>query len=260
MAEEKELINEKELQAAMDEKNGTEESESAEGSEYSEVEQEAMEHGWNPEGVEGKRNLSAEEFMDRQPLYDDIRSLKKQYRKLNEGYAALQEHHKHVRETERAKLLQQLKAAKKEALEQDNYDAVVELDDKIAEAKVVPEEATNIVFEQWVDKNDWYHQDSELKQYADMIGTGYAEQHPNKNPSEIYDYVGEEVRKRFPDKFGNQKRTRPTSVEGASKGSRSTPKSKYSVKDLPEEARSIMKNIVRTGAMTEEQYLKEYFG
>lgn len=33
--------------------------------EYSEIELEAIEHGWNPEGVEGKRNLSAEEFLDR---------------------------------------------------------------------------------------------------------------------------------------------------------------------------------------------------
>jgi len=59
--------------------------------ELTEVEQEAMQHGWTPEGVEGKRNLSAEEFMDRQPLYDDIRSLKKQTRKQQEAIDAMRQ-------------------------------------------------------------------------------------------------------------------------------------------------------------------------
>lgn len=228
-------------------------------SEYSETEQQAIEHGWTPEGVEGKRNLTAEEFMDRQPLYDDIRALKKQYRKLNDGYEALQEHHKHVKESERAKLVQQLKAAKKVALEQDNYDAIVEIDDRIAEAKTTPEEASNVAFEDWIDKNDWYHQDSDMKQFADMLGTGYFQQNPNKNVSEVYDYVSKEVKKRFPDKFSNQNRIKPNPVEGASKGSRTAPKSKYTAKDLPDDARQMMKTIVRTGGITEEQYLKEYF-
>ena len=31
--------------------------------EYTEIEQEAMGFGWNPEGVEGKKNLTAEEFV-----------------------------------------------------------------------------------------------------------------------------------------------------------------------------------------------------
>lgn len=258
MSEDLEKVAE-ETREAVEKAVASEEVSSAE-TEYNEIEQQAIEHGWNPDGVEGKRNLSAEEFMDRQPLYDDIRSLKKQYRKLQEGYEALTEHHKHVKEKERAKLIQQLKAAKKAALENDNYDAVVEIDDRIAEAKVAPEDnATNPTFEEWVDNNEWYHQDDEMRQYADMVGTGYYQQHPNKNVKEVYDYVAKEVKSRFPEKFGNQNRSKPTPVEGASKGSRSTPRSKYSAKDLPDDARQIMKTIVRTGAMTEEQYLKEYF-
>jgi len=228
------------------------------GDELSEIEQEAISHGWNPEGVEGKKNLSAEEFMDRQGLYDDIRGLKKQNRKLLDGMEAMKEFQNTIRVKERERVLNELKAAKKVALENENYDAVVQIDDRIAETKAQENPPTNTAFEKWIDDNDWYHQDTDMKQYADMIGTGYFQQNPNKSMDDVYLYVSDEVKKRFPDKFGNPKREQPNPVEGASKGRVKTSK-KYSARDLPEHDREIMKTIVRSGAMTEAAYLKEYF-
>lgn len=241
----------------------TEEQDVAEEStpEYSEVELEAIEHGWNPEGVEGKRNLSAEEFLDRQPLYDDLRSQKKQIKRLNEGVEALKKHYETQLERDRTRIINELKAAKKAALESENYDAVIDIDDQIAETQAQAKKpATNEDFSDWVEDNEWYNTDSEMKEYADMVGAGYYQNHPNKSVSEVYNYVSDEVKKRFPEKFGgNPARQKPSPVEGAAKGRQGTSK-QYSEKDLPEQDRQIMNTIVRSGAMTKQEYLKQYFG
>ena len=227
---------------------------------YSDVEVQAMEHGWNPEGIDGKRNLTAEEFLDRQPLYDDIRSLKKQTRKLQDGIEAMKQMQEGIRTREREKTIRELQASKKLALENENYDAVIEIDDHIAQARVQENTPkSNLAFEQWVDKNDWYHQDQDMKEYADMIGAGYFQQNPNRNVTDVYEYVSKEVKARYPEKFGNSNRERHSPVEGARKGRSSTSSAKHSARDLPEEDRRIMETIVRSGAMTKEDYLKEYF-
>ena len=96
-----------------------------------------------------------------------------------------------------------------------------------------------------------------MKNYADTIGAGYAQQNPNAPLEELYSYVSSETKKRFPDKFGNPNRGRSSPVEGAAKGRQSTSK-KYSAKDLPEDARQIMRTLVRAG-MDEQEYLKQYF-
>ena len=229
--------------------------------EYSETEQEAIDHGWNPEGVEGKKNLSAEEFMDRKPLYDELHGLKKTTRKLQDGMEAMKQMQAGIRAREREKVISELQSQKKEALESENYDAVIAIDDKIAEERASEDAPiNNTAFEEWVDSNEWYHQDPEMKEYADLIGAGYNQQNPNKTPVDIYKYVEDEVKKRYPAKFENPNRSQPNSVESASRGRSGKGGAKHRVADLPENDRRIMDTIVRTGTMSKEEYLKEYFG
>ena len=143
---------------------------------------------------------------------------------------------------------------------------MVELDEQIAKARepateetVTTEQQANEAFQSWITGNSWYNTDMEMREYADTVGIGYYNRNNKPDPEDVYKYVAEEVRKRFPDKFGNSNRGKPTPVEGAKAG-RNAKTSKYSVRDLPDEARQIMKTLIRTGAITEEQYLKEYFG
>ena len=230
--------------------------------EFSQIESQAIEHGWQPEGVEGKKNLSADEFMDRQHLYDDIRSLKKSNRRLQDGVEAMKQHNKTIATKERARAIEELKAQKKHYLEQENFDAVVEIDEKIADTKAVSispdEQNSNADFEDWVDKNEWYHENSDMKSYADTIGAGYYQNNPNKSMAEVYDYVTSEVKEKFVDKFENTNRSKPNPVEGAAKGRTRTSK-KHSVRELPEEDRQIMRTIIRAGGITEEEYLEQYY-
>lgn len=260
------LINKEELQAAMDDVAPETEVESTDQqseSEYTETELEAMEHGWNPEGVEGKRNLTAEEFMDRKPLYDEMHSQRKEIRKLKEGIEAFNKHIKTVEERAKERAIEELKVQKKQALADEDYDTVVELDEKIAETKAVSEPdpaATNRDFEEWADRNEWYHQNEDMRKYADMIGFGYYQQNRDKPFAEVYSYVTDEVKKRFPDKFQNPNRSKPAPVEGARKGRVKTTAPKYSSKDLPESDREIMRTLIRTTGMSEDEYLKQYYG
>ena len=257
-------INKEELQAALE----GEAPQAEETSEYSDIEQEAIQHGWNPEGVEGKKNLTADEFMDRKQLYDDLRALKKRNKRLEEKYSALDKHYQHVAEVEREKVIRELKQAKAAALESDDYESVVEIDEKLVEARNIPDkekmtqEQVNESFNEWKQENAWYETDPEMREYADRIGTGYFNMHNKPDLEEVYGYVAKEVRKKFKDKFApksEDEEKRPDMVEGATKGRSSARKTKYSVKDLPEEDRQIMRTLVRTGVLTEEKYLKEYF-
>jgi hypothetical protein len=234
--------------------------EEVEEHEFTDAEVEAMEHGWNPNGVDGKKNLSAEEYMDRKPLYDDLKSQNKKIKRMQESIDALKQFNDTISERERSKLLNQLKAAKKAALENDDYNAVVEIDERIADAKVPNvQQQTPEIFSQWVSENSWYNTDNEMRQFADIIGTGYAENHPNTPLDQIYEHVGKEVRARFPEKFNTAPRAaKPSAVEGATKGRRASSK-KYSAKDLPEQDRQIMKTLIRDGHMSEQEYLKKYF-
>ena len=243
---------------------------------YNDVEQEAISRGWNPDGVEGKRNLSAEEFLDRQPLYDDIRSLKKQTRKLQEGMEAAMKSIQGARKNEREKVLAELKAQKRDALEDEDYDAVMEIDEKIADAKAEKDEPIiNEEYINWVEDNDWYESEPEMKEYAEMIGAGYFQKNPSASPKTIYEYVAKEARKRFPDYFDGgevdeyddepeekpaPRRRKASPVEGARKARSKRGSSRHSARDLTSEERSIMRTVCRSANLTEAEYLKSYFG
>lgn len=235
---------------------------------YTDIETQAAEMGWSPEGVEGKRNLSAEEFVDRQVLYDDIRSLKKSNKKLQEGLEASLKSVEGVRKREREKTIAELNAQKREALEENDFDSVMKIDEDLATVRAEPvEPQNNSAFDGWVEDNPWYHSNTEMRQFADMMGAGYHEQHKEASLSQVYEHVELETRKRFPDHFdnGNANRRRQSAVEGAGQGRQGSEgggkPTRYTERDLPEQDRVIMDTILRAHPkMTKQDYLKQYFG
>lgn len=109
----------------------------------------------------------------------------------------------------------------------------------------------------WVDDNKWFQEDAELRDYAFYLGNKWDKEGKNPGGKALLDKMTTEVRRMFPHKFDNQNRTRPGAVEGGARPTGST-RGKTS-SDLPPEHRQIMKEMVRDGLLTEEQYLKEYF-
>jgi len=235
--------------------------------ELSEEEQSAIEKGWNPEGVEGKKHLSAEEFLDRQKLYDDLHSLKRQNKRLQGDIENINKYQEQIRDDERKKVVAELKIQKRDALEEGDHDRVVEIDDRLADerekAKAEKTEVkSNEDFEEWIAENDWYQNDTELREEADIYGEVYWAKNPTKTRDQVYKAVSSHIKRSYKEKFENPKRAKASPVDsGTNSGTQKKPaKSKYSAKDLPSDQRSIMKTILRTTkGLTEEQYLKDYF-
>lgn len=229
--------------------------------EYSEAEQAAIDMGWNPEGVEGKPNLSAEEFIGRKPLYDDIRALKRSQKKLQDSFQTLHDHHSTMRAKEREQYSTRLKQAKAAALAEDNYEAVVEIDEKLAEQRDAAANEQNppdtAAFDTWAEDNPWYDENKEMQEYANLVGAGYDANNPNAPIEKVYAFVAEEVKKRFAGEFKNERRSESQSVEGSQ---RSGGSSKSRARDLPDQDYSIMKKITATGVMSEKEWLDEYYG
>lgn len=234
--------------------------------EYTDVEIEAMSYGWNPDGVEGKPNLSAEEFMGRKPIYDDLRQTKKEIRKLKDGINSLMQEREVIRKKAREDTIKELQRKKVEAMEEQDMERVMEIDDQILDEKaaLITEGASaqpvdNPDFEDWIEDNSWYNQDMDMQDYANTIGAGISTRNPKMSRAEVYEKVTEAVKRQFPEKFGGGRRNQRPAVESATHGRHSRKKG-YSVSDLPDDAKALMPSILRSTGMSEEDYLKSYFG
>lgn len=259
-------------QVQQEEQNVTEqvEQQQTEQPQFSEHEQTALDQGWKPkdqwiaDGGDPDEWKPAKAFIRDGELFSKMDGLKRQLKDTQKALHALQSHHEKVKEVEYKRALDTLKEEKKAALIDGDPDKVVEIDEQILDLKAqqqAQKKAAEIPqgpdprFLQWVEKNSWYGQDSEMRELADRIGISHAQAHPEKDPDEVLAYVEQRIRKSYPEKFQNQNRTRPSSVEGS--GNQVATSRKKDSFVLSDEERRIMNTFVRQGVMTEEQYIKD---
>lgn len=240
--------------------------------EYSETELKAMEKGWSPDKEalpEGKEWIGAGEFLRNERLYNEIHKLKREINGTKTTLDVLKEHHKKVEEATRAKVIAQLKQQKKIALEEDDHDAVIEIDEQLLDAKTAtydtPETTdytSGQLFEEWLEVNTWYNKDEDMRQTADEIGAAYYQRSGGKaSPKDMYDYVEKRIKKLYPNNFESKPAPRKAAqaVESASAGrTGSTSRApKFTVKDLNAEQAKVMRTFVSQGVMTEQAYIEE---
>ena len=229
-----------------------------ESNEFTEIEQEAIRHGWNPEGVEGKTNLSGEEFMARQPLYNDLKKQGRKIRELEQAIQSFAEHNKKIAEVERNKAIAELKEQKKAAYANEDWEAITEIDEKIADTKATPTvQPINTIFSDWVDRNSWYQEDDKWRIRADGIGQSYSVSNPNATYEDVLAYVENEIRELR--KSVTKQVDSP--VEGVGNSRKSSVKGKkFSRKDLTSEEQKFMDTALRIApSLTEEEYLRQVF-
>lgn len=228
----------------------------------SEIEQKAMEMGWKPQEEfdpdSGKEWIPADEFVRRKPLFDKIEAVNRELKAVKQGMEAFKQHHERVKQTEYQRAMEDLKRQRQAAIEEQDAVKAFEVSDKIRDLereqeKIEVPQVQNPLFEEWVERNNWYTADGELREFADALGIMYAKK---MSPPEVLQKVSDEVRKKFPEKFRNPNRDRASAVETAS-GKPRTPRSSGDDVSLTEDERRIMKKIVGTGIMTEAEYLKE---
>lgn len=228
----------------------------------------AMEMGWRPqEEWEGDPEdfVDAKEYVRRQPLFDKISSLNKQLKKLEQGMEAFKVHHKRVKDSEFQRAYDALKLAKRQALRDGETDQVLALEDKLEEIQAQHKEfeeslpetpktaEAHPAFVAWRQQNAWYQKDRAMTAFADKLGVELHQQ--GLSPDEVLQQITKEIRTEFKHKFTNPKRDTPSPVEG---GSRKATKSSEDSFSMPEDDKRIMDKLIRSGAMTKEEYIKEY--
>jgi len=233
--------------------------------ELSPVEQKASEQGWVPQDEwdgDPEQWRPAKEFLDRGELFKKIEDQNRTIKEFKRALDDLKGHHAKTRETEYKRALDALKAQKIAALEEGDAAAVIKLDDQIdlvkdeqsklrQSADQQQEPGVNPEFTNWVDKNKWYETSQPMRAYADALGRDLA--YKGLTPSEVLAEVERQVKQEFPNKFTNPNRQKPGAVEG------STNKGGKQANEvvLSDDERRVMQRFVRTGVMTEKQYMEE---
>lgn len=211
----------------------------------------------------------AEEFVERGENIMPI--LKKQVEKLQadldmslkmndkrDEKIRVEAHDKATKEYE--KKLAELDKKEVKAFDDGDSEAFVEIKKERGELeKPVKQEADkkpdiNPDFKNWADKNTWYKEDEDLREYADMLGQRISQQKPGLAENKLYDAVTEQVKKMFPHKFSNPNRENAQSVEGDS-GAPNKP-GKNSFDDLPSTAKAAFKRLSERAKAQGREYTK----
>lgn len=249
--------------------------------EASPVEESAREQGWvsREEWVESGRDESewrpAKEFVERGELYRSIHQTKRELKQTQAALSALQRHHQFVFEKAHAKALQELKQAKREAIRNEDMEALAQIEDRIeqtqtdfqeqraAQAKAAQAAAAAAQpasgppeFQMWQSRNPWYATDGELREFADATGMIYANKNPGVDPITVLKHVEKTVRARFPEKFGTQKTAAPNPTASVDR-QRTRGPSKADDQELDDMERQVMQTLVKSGVMTEAEYKAE---
>lgn len=237
---------------------------------FTKVEEKALDQGWVPQddfkGEEHKW-VDAGEFLRRGELFGKIDSQNRELKETRKTLEALQQHYLKVQETEYKRALTDLKKQKKDALIENDVEAVLDVDERIdalredqlkeaaASAKAHQTQASSEPhpeFVAWTNKNSWYENNKPMRAFADARGNEL--QSEGKSPTEVLRLVAEEVRKEFPNKFYNPKRDEAGSVEGSGSQKQSGSSGKVELSDLET---TIMKKLVGQGVLTKEAYLAD---
>jgi hypothetical protein len=240
--------------------------EGQEAPELSPAEQEALQSGWVPkEEFHGDEHkwVDAAEYLRRGELFKKIELQSRELKDVRRALTEMKKLHSSVREVEYQRALDTLKAQKKSALEEGDADAVIAADERmdlvkeqvrlLKQEEHVPQEnsgETHPEFMEWKAKNSWYTSSNPMRAFADALGAELSA--TGLSPSQVLQRVEAEVKKEFPNKFRNPRQDRPGAVEGTTQKA----SSQGSFQLTPEE-RKVMQTFVRTGVMTEADYVKE---
>ncbi|MDE3022466.1 MAG: hypothetical protein KGI54_11475 [Pseudomonadota bacterium] len=229
------------------------------------IELRAMESGWVPEDQwQGDPELwrPAKEYVDRGELFKKIDDQNRTIKDFKRALDDLKGHHAKVRETEYARALVALKEQKKTALEDGDAAGVIKIDDQIDLVKeeqkrlAMPQQTQQTSeaapeFTNWVARNKWYDTSEPMRAYADSLGRKLAA--AGTSTEEVLREVERQVKQEFPHKFVNPNRGKPGAVEGSSpKGGKAG--DNFALSD---DERRVMQRFVRSGVMTEAQYIKD---
>ena len=234
-----------------------------------EVEEKATGQGWKPEndwdGDEGEW-VDAKQFVFRGELMDRIKTQTKKLSKqeseittLKSGFKQYQDHADKMAKADYESQLDKLKELKKEALKEDDYDTVVDVDEKLATIKAeqaaqkkepVKEETQTLdpKVEAWIADHDWYRNDDLMRGAADAAAASVRAENPQWPVEDVLAEVAERVDVKF-NKPSKRRASNTVTETGARRKQTSSKKGKYGKSDLNEEQLKVGRTFVNAGAL-----------
>lgn len=243
----------------------------------------AREEGWVPLdewGGEKDQWVDHKEFLFRGELMGRIKKQTKHINglkgELDDMRAALKElgeHNKKIAENERKKALQELRAAKKEAFEDQDFEALEEIDERMSALKSVeldepkvPEpketdtgETAPVIpeVETWLGENEWYTKNTMLQGMTNGAVQQLLNDDPDleSEPAKLLNKAKQMVQETVPHMFDEDEAPKPKPkgpVEPSNRNGNAAPKGgkvKYKASMLSDEQKRIGQTFVRSGAI-----------
>lgn len=248
---------------------------------FSEAEVKAMatRAGWTPKKYfkgDPANWLTAEQYMER--AHTEMPIMRSALKKFERETVQLQalvrrlvDSNKQQQDRAVEQAIAKLKAERKEAAKEGDDAKVEAISDQIDKAKEakpngkteepakveIPEE-----FTEWVKDNQWFKTSKRMNKFAEGVWQELVESNDggfnNETLGRQLALVTKEVKKEFPDKFGNPKRREPAAVEGSGNGIGRGGSGK-TFDDLPADHKALCDDLVRQKYIkSRADYLRDY--
>jgi hypothetical protein len=247
----------------------------------SDTEKQAILKGWKPKADykdDPAKWVDAKTFLERgekfnknlQKELDQVKRQLEQFKGTAEAFAKFSKEQLAAKQTELDNTITELRKAKLEAARNGEDDTVIKLEDRIElvqqqkkDLKALPEavaptgpDSQDPVLRAWVDEgNEWFDNDPKLRRYALAIGKELRDSGETLRNRAFLDKVTDLVKQDFPEAFAEKA---PASSVESSRTNGSRPAGKTE-RDLPQEDRDLMKQYIKNGWTTKEEFLKSYF-
>lgn len=207
-----------------------------------------------------------------------IQTLRTDNERLNQTLQDLADHNKKLAQSEKKKLLSDLKKEKRQAERNEDYDLADEIEDKIDEVREMEtqeeekkeeksdteesspnQEEMKQQFMGFLQRNPWYADPNseDMKLQADKIGYELMTSNPEYqyDPEGYFKEIEKQVRKQMPEKFKKKEAADVTepSEDGGASGRKQGGKKRFTPRDLSDEQKQIARRFVQSGTFDSEQ-------
>jgi len=207
---------------------------------------------------ESMRKRSKETNKKITAMAQTIKDVKSHYEATLKAETARQQKRLTELRTERDEAIEEADKEKVDAVESEMAD-LYEATSKPMQREDEEEDSEEIVeFTDWHKGNSWYTLRGTKS--GDKAMTEYADNLSKLPENKILPYerrlkvVTDLVKKAYPENFKQRATSRVTTVESPSAG---TKKRKHSARDLTDDQRSVMRNLIEFGDMTEREYIDD---
>jgi uncharacterized phage infection (PIP) family protein YhgE len=225
----------------------------------SEVEQEAVSKGWQPNGPK-----SAEEFLRAGPLYDEIKARGKEIKELKSTLDELKKHMDKQQQLGYEQAINELKQKRVDAIEMGDVNEVDDIDRQISEYNQQVNTSTanpaSPEAEAFLEKHkDWINDTSQeamdMKNYAHIRDQELMKY--NLSPARHLERLENDLKQMFPNRFKDERSAKPVSVESDAAPTVSASRRKHTFSDLNAEQKKAARHFEQSGIMSINEYIKD---